>query len=114
MYTQLKAKLGEGSPIPPLGRWERNFSVEFLTETPAFIASQKCHCFAFRQNHTTTPLAVVGRSFQPRLLEVDIPPRDHAREERNETYTQQAFQGIKKIGAKFLSLLGKIFYPYVL
>ena len=79
-YTQLlkslcipkpKGYLGEASPRPPRGRWEKNFPVEFLTETPAFVAAQKCHGFAFWQNHTTTPLGVVGRGFQPRLLEVD-------------------------------------------
>ena len=81
----LKAGLGEDSPIPPLGRWEKNFPIEFLTETPAFIAAQKCHCFAIRQNQITRAEALVGRGFQPRLLEVDIPPRDHAREEGAET-----------------------------
>ena len=54
VYTQLKAGLGEGSPIPPLGRWERRFWFEFLTVINAFIASQKCQSLAYRQNHTTT------------------------------------------------------------
>ena len=86
VYSQLKAELGEASPIPPLGRWEKNFSVEFLTETPAFIASQKCCCFAIRQNHITTPEGVTGRGLQPRLLEVDIPPRDRARARKRLKY----------------------------
>ena len=83
---RLKAELGEVSPIPPLGRWERNFPVKFLTETPAFVASQKCHCFAIRQNHITRAPALVGQGFQPRLLEVDIRARDRAREKRAEMY----------------------------
>ena len=71
--------MGEDSPIPPRGGWERNFPVEFLTETPAFVAAQKCHCFAVRQNCITRAEALVGRGLQPRLLEVDIRARDRAR-----------------------------------
>ena len=65
--SRLKAGLGEASPIPPLGRWEKKLRVEFLTIIPAFVASQKCKSFAFRQNHITTPEGVVPRGLQPRF-----------------------------------------------
>ena len=65
--SQLKAGLGEASPIPPLGRWEKKFKVEFLTVIPVFVAVQKCKSFALRQNHITTPEGVAGRGLKARF-----------------------------------------------
>ena len=42
------------APIPPGADGKEKYWFEFLIVITAFVASQKCQSFAYRQNHTTT------------------------------------------------------------
>ena len=95
----LKSWQGEVSPIPPQGRWEKKFRVEFLTVIPHFLLRKNAKVLPLGKTILQCLKALMHIALIPPLIEVDIP----AREEKAESYIYQVFQAIKNREKNFIS-----------